>query len=127
MVTLALTPRKDDATAAGQADIVKLAEFSSLSRGGGLIQPPLWLIPAEYGSLPPAWVTLACQLVDDGPVTADLLRITNFALMGRQELDATVAVPMVTLIDQRCQPLTSGLLAGELTIWVVQLVFRRWE
>ena len=33
--------------------------------------------------------------VDDSPVTADLHSITVVALVGRHELDAAVAVPMV--------------------------------
>jgi len=67
------------------------------------------------------------MLVDDGPVTADLHSITVVALMGRHELDAAVAVPMVVPIDKRYHPLTSGLLAGEWTAWVVRPVFRRAE
>ena len=47
--------------------------------------------------------------------------------MGRHELDAALAVPMVVPIDKRCRPLTSGLLAGEWTAWVVRPVFRRAE
>ena len=44
--------------------------------------------------------------------------------MGRHELDAAVAVPMVVPIDKRCHPLTSGLLAGEWPSRVVRPVLR---
>jgi len=47
--------------------------------------------------------------------------------MGRHKLDAAVAVPMVVQIDKRCNPLTSGLFAGEWRAWVVRPVFRRAE
>ena len=79
----------------------------------------LWLMPATRGSRPPAWVPLTSLLVDDGPVTADLQCITVVALVGRHELDAAVAVPMVVPVDKRRHPLTSGFLAGEWAAWVV--------
>jgi len=57
-------------------------------------------------------------------VTADLQCITVVALVGRHELDAAVAVPMVVPVDKRRHPLAGLLLAGKWPSRVVRAIFR---
>ena len=58
---------------------------------------------------------------------ADLYGLPAVALVGRHELDAAVAVPVVVPVHKRGHPLTGLVLAGEWSPWVVRPVFCRSE
>jgi len=60
-------------------------------------------------------------------VTADLHSITVVALMGRHELDAAVAVPVVVPVNKCRHPLAGSLHAREWPARVVRSVFGRPE
>ena len=70
---------------------------------------------------------LARLLVDLGTLQADCGCSTAVTLMGRDELDAAVAVPVVVPIHKSCHPLTSLRLAVERPAWVIRPVLGRAE
>jgi len=47
---------------------------------------------------------LAGLFVDDSPVSADFQGLADVALVGRDELDAAVAVTVVLPVDERRHP-----------------------
>ena len=57
-------------------------------------------------------MALACLLVVDSAVAADLHGLAIVTLLGRQELDAAVAVLEVVPIDELADPLTCLLFGG---------------
>jgi hypothetical protein len=57
--------------------------------------------------------------VDDSPVLADLHCLTAVTLIGCDELDAAVPVPVVVPADKRRHPLTGLVLAGE---WLTRVI-----
>jgi len=67
---------------------------------------------------------LTSLLADDTPVPADLHGLSAVALVGRDELDAAVAVPVVVPIHERGDPQACILHAGNGSTRVVRLVFR---
>ena len=66
-------------------------------------------------------------LVDMGSLLADCRGGTAMALMGRDEFDAAVAVPVVVPIHKCCHPLAGLVFAGERPARVVGPVFDRSE
>ena len=66
---------------------------------------------------------LACLLLDDSPVTADLHGISTVALVGCHELDPAVAVPVVVPVHKRCHPLAGSLHASKWPPGVIGPVF----
>ena len=72
-------------------------------------------------------MSLTRLLVDDNTVPADLHGLTAVALLGRDEFDAAVAVPVVVPVDERRHPLAGFLRAGKGPARVVRPVFRRPE
>ena len=69
-------------------------------------------------------MSLTSLLVDDTPVPADLHGLAAVALVGRHELDAAVAVPVVVPIHKRGPPKACVLRAGKGPTRVVRSVFR---
>ena len=57
-------------------------------------------------------------------MSTDLDSLTAMALMGRHELDAAVAVPMVVPVDKRRDPLAGLVLAGKWPSGVIRPVLR---
>ncbi len=72
-------------------------------------------------------MSLTRLLVDDSMVPADLHGLTAVALLGRDELDASVAVPVVVPVDERRHPQALLLSTGKGSSRVVRPVFRRSE
>ena len=70
---------------------------------------------------------LAGLLVDMGSLPADCCGGTAMALMGRDEFDGAVAVPVVVPIHKSRHPLAGLVFAGELPAGVVGTVFDRSE
>jgi len=62
---------------------------------------------------------LACLFVDGAPVPADFHGLAAVALVGRHELDAAVAVPVVVPIHKRGHPQAGVLLARKRPAGVV--------
>jgi hypothetical protein len=69
-------------------------------------------------------MTLAGLFVDNSAVAAHLDGLTALTLIGCDELDATLAVPMAVPIRKRRDPLTGLVLAGKWLSRVVRPVFR---
>ena len=66
---------------------------------------------------------LACLLVNDCPVTTDLHGISTVALVGCQEFDPAVAVPVVVPVHKCRHPQACLLHDGEWSTWVIGPVF----
>jgi hypothetical protein len=60
-------------------------------------------------------------------VLADLYVLTAVTLLGRHEFDAAGAVLVVVPLDERCQPLTGLVLAGERLTRVIRSILHRPE
>lgn len=72
-------------------------------------------------------MSLARLLVDDRSVPTDRHRLAAVALLGRHELDAALAVPVVVPVDERRHPYAGFLRTGKGPARVVRPVFRRPE
>ena len=70
---------------------------------------------------------LAGLFVDIGSLLANCGGDTGVTLMGRDELDAAVAVPVVGPVDKHRHPLAGLVLAGKGPPGVVRTVFDRSE
>ncbi len=68
-------------------------------------------------------MSLAGLFVDDTLVPVDLRGLAAVALLGRDELDAAVAVPVVVPVHKRGDPQAGFLNAREWAAWVVRPVF----
>ncbi len=66
-------------------------------------------------------------LVDDSTLPADLHGLAAVSLVGRDEFDPAVAVPMVVPVDERDHPQAGFLRAVKGPTRVVRPVFRRPE
>ena len=91
-----------------------------------------WFVDShDYRLIPPADVSApACSmgltgfLVDIRALLADRRGGTAVALIGRDELDAAVPVPVVVPVHNRGHPLARLVLAGERSARVIRSVFR---
>ena len=72
-------------------------------------------------------MALAGLFIDESSVAADLYGLTAVTLLGRHEFDAAGAVLVVVPLDERCQPLTGLVLAGERLTRVVRPILHRPE
>jgi hypothetical protein len=63
-----------------------------------------WLRPTANGACPAARMPLSGLFVDDTPVPADLHGLAAVALLGCDELDAAVAMPVIVPVDERGHP-----------------------
>jgi hypothetical protein len=75
-----VTATKDDAPAADQATISKVAGLAYFSEGGGVDSDHLVLMPTAGGSTPADCMKLTGQLVDAATMTAKLNRFSAVAL-----------------------------------------------
>jgi hypothetical protein len=64
-------------------------------------------------------MSLTRLLVDDSSMPADLHRLTAVSLVGCDDLDAAVPVPVVVPVDEQRQPLISLLFGGK---WLARLI-----
>ena len=65
--------------------------------------------------------------VDDSPVLADVHSLTVVTLVGCDELDAAVSVPVVVPADKRRHPLTGLFFGGKWLARVIRPILHRPE
>jgi len=85
------------------------------------------LAPAAGAPAPARWIGLAGGLVDLGSLLADCGGGSTVVLVGRHELDAAVAVPVVVPIEKGRHPFAGLVFAGEWPSGVVGPVLDRSE
>ena len=79
-----------------------------------LVDPHFFgLMPAAGASAPPSWIGPMGLLVDIGSLLTDCGGGSAVALMGRDEFDAAVAVPVVVPIHKSRHPLAGFVFSGE--------------
>ena len=85
------------------------------------------MTPAADASAPACWIGQAGFLIDLGSLLANGLGGSTVALVGRDEFDAALTVPVVVPVDKGRYPLARLRFAGKWPIGVLGPVFDRSE
>ena len=92
-----------------------------------LVDPHFFGLTPAGGSVPKFWMGLTDCLLDIGPLLADCGGGSAVTLMGHDEFDAAMPMPLVVLIHKRRHPLACLVFAGEWPAGVVGPVLDRSE